>query len=236
MKKNYSLLIVLSFVVSFVNAQEYVNPDITYSYRIQQKEGQVFTILPENDYPTIINHWGNGDNPQEDQFFKFIVVDGKEDTYNIQSVSTNKYVAVMDRTDGDNNNTWDGELVDDPALETAQFKFEEADPSHVYIMNVSNSKYMAPDELDPGKQVYFDKSKSEKAYWQLHQYENITSNLHSVTENNGIYVKDGYITIKDVESFKVYSVTGAEVNPKVRLNSGIYIVLFNGGQYKVLVK
>lgn len=231
MKKNYSLFPFFLLFTLFTNAQEYVTPDVNATYRIQQKEGQVFTILPENEYPTIINHWGNGENAAEDQYFKFVAVVGEENTYNIESISTGKFVAVMSKE----NNTWDGELVTDKTLATAKFKLEVADPSHVYFMNISNSKYMAPDDLGPAQQVYFDKNKSEKAYWALRQVETASINdAHS--ESLNIVVKDGFITIEGVDSFGLYSITGVEKNINSRLQAGVYIVIVAGNSYKVFIR
>lgn len=231
MRKHYLAFVVYVLFTLSVVAQDVFVPEAGATYMIKNKSGQVFTVFPDEGVPIKLNHHGNADLPPENQYFQFVAVDGAEGTYNIKSVPTNRYVALTE------SNTWDGALVEDVTLTRAQFTIEYADPSHSYLRNVSNSKYVAPDEQSkPLAGVYFDKDQSEKAYWQILKQE-VTPNSVGVVadETVKVYVKNGYIRVEGVENFKVYSVTGAEVNAANILNAGIYIVLVNDKQFKVLV-
>lgn len=56
------------------------------------------------------------------------------------------------------------------------------------------------------------------------------------TDDVKIIIENCQIRVTGADDFKVYSLTGASLNAKTQLSSGIYIVSVNGKQYKVIVK
>lgn len=55
-------------------------------------------------------------------------------------------------------------------------------------------------------------------------------------DNVKVFVQDRYIKVDGTEDYRIYSVSGAEVNPQARQLQGVYIVVAGAAQYKVLVK
>lgn len=217
---------------------EYINPDVTATYRLQHYNDQILTIFADEANVAKLNHWGNGSNPANEQFLQFEAVSGEENVYIIKSISANKYIAIKNEPAGEGKtNIWDVKLVDDKTLAEAKFKLEKFNNEYVYIYSVFNDKYAAPDETGPNSPIYFDKGKTDKAKWKLLLVDDDDTSHKDLNANDmNVFVQDGYIKVQGVENFKVYSITGAEVNINTRLNTGIYIISANGKQCKVLVK
>lgn len=66
--------------------------------------------------------------------------------------------------------------------------------------------------------------------------ENATAINDVETSNVRVYSKDGRLVVTGADEYKIYSITGSQVNADSQLLAGIYVVSANGKQYKVAVK
>ena len=224
---------------------EYFVPDANTVYRFQNSGGQN-QLLTVYEGGIRLNHSGNEDLGEENQFFQFVAVDGEDDTYGILSYSLRQYLALTD----DPDNTWTGVFINSMTEDRALFKLElvPGTTNSVYVQLQSTSKYVGPNDWETGPQkgVYMDKDAVPASKWTMLTAEGVEPITPPTGEDTGVaslgasqvevYAHDGRIVVEGADAFKVYSVTGAEVNAENALGAGLYIVTANGESHKVLVK
>lgn len=258
MKKLYSLFALCAiFTLSLVaqDIQEAFVPDAGAVYGFQADKtnnNQWLTVLEKEDASLglIVNHYGNGDNPEEYQYFQFVPVVGQEGVYGILSYATKKYLALIDEDESETGGRWTCVFADDLSSVNAQFELELADNApHIYVKCLANNKYMGlNDEWDQSKagcSVYLDKGQGNNSNWRLEAKTGVepsdppgvSTSVASVSADDvKVFVENGFIRVVGAADFKVYSITGAQVNAGGALSAGLYIVLAGDNQYKVLVK
>lgn len=116
----------------------------------------------------------------------------------------------------------------------------------------NNSKHYAEESVDISElsvgehtiAVWFKAERDETTIWDSNNSNNFVANftkistgISNITDNNyAVCINDGVITVKGIDNFEVYSITGQKQNHNSPLQKGAYIVKVKNSSQKVVIR
>lgn len=175
--KNLLAILIYMLVPMYMYAQTVLVPE----------NGKVYNIVHSSGY-----YLGSGGSNAQillpssdsDQQFKFVLVENSVDVYNIQQISTGRYLIK--------SGSYDTAWGTDPSINVARFRVVTVDETQVKFQCLDNSKFLGTDDSTVNAVVYSDKTSTDvKHYWKIYFVPNASVDMkyiQSVATYNTRYV------------------------------------------------